>query len=181
MNKIPSWLLLIVAVIVTVDQWMGATGEADPFALMLSINEKTVPVSIMAGARGIVIAVGLAYALTMRRNLKNNKHDRTISHVITTGAIAMLIIETLVIAPYTMATLAKTPTALQLNDVSPALQWGWSVLVSGMSLLTVGVVSVASLAEKIERVRVKVQRGERRPVGRPPKETKHIRDEKRAK
>lgn len=155
-----AWVIPAFALVVTVDQWVGATGAADPFVIQLFGK----PFSFMAAARGIVIVLAVTYALHQLRSLGNHRQERRIARVLVASVVVMLTIETFVIAPYSMSAMAATDLAKTLQSISPALYFVWSVFVAAMSLLAVGTAAVASLAVSREEMR-KGNRENR--VGRP--------------
>jgi hypothetical protein len=147
--KMPSWESIIraipaIAMIVTVDQWVGATGAADPFQIDLGGHA----FSIMAAARGIVIVLAVSAALQRMRTLWDNPSQRRLVYVLIACVCAMMAIETFVIMPFTMSVMAKSDLAKTLQDIpriGTGLFYAWALLVSAMSLLAVVTASLASV------------------------------------
>ncbi len=174
-----------IAMVVTTDQWTASTGPADPWKITAIPFTNFVleqPFSFMAAARGIAIVLTVAYALRKLRALENNKAARRMRRIIISGVIAMLVTETLVITPYSMATLGATPTGSALRALSEIAFIVWAMFVSGMTLGAVALSAGAGLIyEKVKSTRA--PREGHRPVGRPPKEreTQHQRAERLAR
>lgn len=130
-----------IALVVTVDQWTAATGDADPWKLG--------GFSFMAAARGVAIVLAVVFALFKFESLRRTREDVSMGRVIIAMVIGMLVIETGVITPYTMSALGTTGTAATLRTMGgDPLVLAWSVFASGMTLLAVALSAISSLVRE---------------------------------
>jgi hypothetical protein len=152
-----SWVIPAIALVVTVDQWVAATGQADPYQFDLAGK----PFSPMAAARGIAIMLSVSYVLRQVRSLfkRANKADGRVLTVLSVLVGAMLFMEMSVITPWMVTAMGKSDMAVMLFAFEP---WGvpigkgifviWAMFVATISLLAVGTASLVTFVDDRERL-----------------------------
>lgn len=161
--KFPSWLIPAILLIVTIDQWVAATGDADPYKLT-AIPLFNIPLSpafsITSMARGIGIMLAVSYGISGIHSLVTSKISwaRVIGAILLGFVFLMLMVETIVITPYIVTSMSTTGIAKTLLETNifgqgtgTIVYTGWALMVAIMPLLGVTISALAALSPIAQR------------------------------
>ena len=156
--KIPSWLIPAILLVVSIDLWVSATGEADPYKLKFFpfTNTPIEPAfSLASMARGIGIVLAVTYGIHALRLLLTATQEwmKRIGYLLLVLVAAMLLVETTVITPYIITSMAETGIAKTLRAINPfgyqigdGIYFGWALMVAVMPLLGVIISAISTIA-----------------------------------
>jgi hypothetical protein len=166
--KIPSWLIPAILLIVSIDLWVSATGEADPYKLTRFpfTDIAIIPAfSIASMARGIGIVLAVTYGIDALRFLltSNIVWMKKIGYLLLVLVSLMLLVETSVITPFIVTSMADTGIAKTLRTVNlfgyatgNAVYFGWALMVAIMPLLGVVISAIATIASNAKELQGRI-------------------------
>ena len=171
--KIPRWLIPSILLIVMIDQWVSATGEADPYQIT-NLFGYVLPhsFSLTSAARGIAIMLAITYGIDTIQSFLDSKLGwmRRIGHILIGCVSLMLLIETTVITPYIITSMGKTEMATTLRTIQifgfsagEQIYFLWALMVAIMPPLGVVIAALASISAPIEEPKTIV----RKPMSKP--------------